>query len=728
MEQLWYGWAERGQQGYNRQQIISASPGLMDSSSRLTRIALSQCQRPIKATFGWCDIKGIRLVFRRTPTGLDDRERPGNFFVHIVAGRLDEINPTSLSRIASTLLCSLPDDVPESLPRLDHHSPEFAGDFRSSEDLHSRALAFYLENLSRGQLTAFQTTPDMGSSLACHVASHMPASLGLVGFSAHEGNAQDRSFDVLACAVHSPLFHSTDPSSDPSQRARLGAALLTDAARGVSSAQRCVQELVSISKSRRDFSNFLLAWIDIEQADEHTLDSEKFRWLAGNRVFRDRLSALAMLGHIVTLAIKGNMDAGALLDTLLSDGQTRHLEIIKDRISAVNGPADILVSLSGARASESVRVSITEIVGEGVVQYLVGASSRQRVELLQLFMPPRDAPGDVIFWLADRNLFAEIVENPKYPLHWKLRIVKYHSDTLAEEILADFIYRNPMVVREILEGVPGNVLLGKMEKALQCLDPAVSLRLIVSISGVVPASTELRWWNNCAARLSPMNFFAAVRDRAIRHGDLDDAVVVSAFVNARASASDLGVDPPDISALSEAFNDRMSGASRNAWRYVVRCFVLLDLEGELPEMHTRSVVESALLLEADVRSIVWECVASRIVSAQSSAGFMRGVRILCESLHRDLVAHTLLRILALNSSARSLDRFLHWVILSEDYDTAESNPGSLLRSVDLRLVRRIAVAVGHETSRDLRAQCRSKATRRWLAEVSPVKRGIWGRK
>ena len=85
--QLWYGWAARGAEGTNQEQIIAGSGNLADRSSALAQFVLQWCYDSHRLAFGWVEREGVVVAFRRTPTGLDASGWSGAFFVHALVWR-----------------------------------------------------------------------------------------------------------------------------------------------------------------------------------------------------------------------------------------------------------------------------------------------------------------------------------------------------------------------------------------------------------------------------------------------------------------------------------------------------------------------------------------------------------------------------------------------------------------------------------------------------------------
>lgn len=93
-EQIWYTWARRGVEGYNKAQVRATTAGLADPHAPLTAAARRLCRydRPASGldpamapvAFGWVDAQGYRFVFRRCATPPGPEGQRAAFAAHVL--------------------------------------------------------------------------------------------------------------------------------------------------------------------------------------------------------------------------------------------------------------------------------------------------------------------------------------------------------------------------------------------------------------------------------------------------------------------------------------------------------------------------------------------------------------------------------------------------------------------------------------------------------------------
>jgi hypothetical protein len=720
IEQLWYGWAARGVEGLNMQQIIAASPGLTDRSVLLTQVALTQCTPATEPTFGWYAHNDIHIVFRRSPAGLDGRGRPGNYFVHVLAADKAELPASALAAIVTggVLLGALPDEPPDKLPHVT------LGDLPAADEEDEPALlgvlAGYLANLRDGRLTALAADPHRAAVLAGLIAATMPAQLGLTGFSATEKQDRAAHYDLVSGPPPNPLFGQVDPDDQLDLLDTDSARLLVSARRD-RTATECVELLAAGQSSRREFALAVADWCAIERADPGSITSETLQLLLDRPGIRRRFTRLPALPHIVELAFSGDRRAGQTADAFHTDGQSRILDLVCDHVRATPEGAATLHALvrGGARNLAIAAVSTLALGGEPLD--LASLDEMQQLALLDLFPADQEDSPAVTALLHDSGLGPAVVGRARYPLAWRVLAARRHAARTPPEQFAALLQQEPDCAADLLTEHRDAAVIQRIGEALARIDVGSARHVLWTSAGLVDPWTDQAWWDTVRGRLDPPALFALIAERAHRLGDIDDRSAADAFVKAANYALANRLPPPSFVELRQIFGV-VRGTDR-AWPAVAAAFVELGEDcfsstGVLRTLHAIRDVPG----KGD-RQDLRDLLLCRFLAASDRNAFDLGMAEIERYYGCPDAAAFLLRgatgLPAL--TATSVERLLSWGVRS----ISRANlPESIVDALDSQQVRTLVTQARYDVPRAIRDRCRNKPARRWLDQVT-TKRRSW---
>lgn len=722
IEQLWFGWSETGLEGSNRQQIIAASPGLADPTAVFTRTVLRYCYSPSEPTVGWCEADGIRMVFRRTPRGLDGRGRPGNYFVHALAAQQDQLHPVQLSAVlADQLLRSeAPTAAQTALAVLTIDAPPPRLPVEASRGRH--ALGHYLANLNAGRLTALRAEPTEVAALAAYVAQHIPESLGLVGFSEREATDASTQYDLTAAPAPNPLFADADPDVEPPPLWLSAVELLIDAAGGNQNATDCVSVLAATRASRRDFVVALGNWCAIERGDPEAVTASALRWLDGEPALRRRAMRLPVFDIVVSRAIGGDSTAGAVLE----HSYQLHPTSVVDHVSAaLNGT--LAGGLSGllAAGARSVTQAVIDAVCRREIDLSMLPLDNQRA-LLSLFGAERHVTRPVACLLSNRELATSIVGDPSWPLDWQVRAARLHAGRLTTEPVRRLLSLWPDSSALLCELPTPAPLLDLLSNAINGLDLAQAIRMREAARHRVPTQIDRAWWLTIHQQLGPLDRLQLLA-RSERDGGHGTACLAAPdCVDAIGACAAQGYELPQPDELYRVLGLRepslVSKSLRNA------CFAIyqvnpyrsrmpglapaIDAIREVPEDMSRSAMAELLiwrLLESrydeDFAHAISQIRNTLEVPAATGPRLWRGARVVARR-NPKAVAH----LIAWNA----------WILDLEPPETVWVPEPAQVR----KLAEEARVSVQEVVAQAL-LRPRGKTARRWLTALVPTrKRGM----
>jgi hypothetical protein len=720
IEQLWYGWAARGVEGLNMQQIIAASPGLTSRSTLLTQIALTQCTPASEPTFGWYAHNDIHIVFRRSPAGLDGRGRPGNYFVHVLAADKAELPACALAAIVTSglLLGALPDELPSKLPHVtlddlpapDEDEPALLG-----------VLAGYLANLRDGRLTALATDPDRAAGLAGLIAATMPAHLGLTGFSAREKQNRAAHYDLVSGPPPNPLFGQVDPADQLDQLDTDSARLLIAAGRD-RAASECVELLAAGQSSRRDFALAVADWCAIERADPGSITSKTLQLLIDRPGIRRRFTSLPALPRIVELAFAGDGRAGQTADAFHLDGQSRILDLVCDHVRATPEGAATLHALVRAGARNLAIAAVGTLAQGGEHLDLASLGEIQQLSMLDLFPPDPEASPTVKALLQDSGLGTAVVGRARYPLAWQVLAARRHAARTTPEQFTALLQQEPDCVTNLLTQHPEAAVIQRIGEALARIEVGSARQILRASAGLVAPPTEQTWWDTLCGRLDPPTLFALIAERARRLKDVDDRSAADAFVKAANYARVKRLPPPSFIELGQIF--RTAPATEEAWRAVTTAFVELGEDGFRSQRMLRTLDAIQQVSQRSDRQNLIDLFLCRILAANDRSAFDHGIAEV--ERHYGCPATAALLLRAATSlpapTATSAERLLNWGVRNI---SRANSPESVADALDSHRVRTVLAEARYAIPRALRDRCTNKLARRWLAQVTTEHRGGW---
>lgn len=231
LEQLRYTWAPQGLEGLARFQVVGTSAGLQDLRTPRARLALELCaysppSSPTTAewvSFGWVDNKGDRYVFRRTPIGLDEIGRPGNFAAHVLVGPTADISAGVILRAfwSSQWWTGDLSDANQDWARLPEVDLDVWGAavVSPAKDPASVSLAVTTMLRERGARVVLGVDPDTAVRAALRLADGAPGLLGNGAFSTFERGKREPWFAVLGSTGSLPERSYPTGASGPEERA-----------------------------------------------------------------------------------------------------------------------------------------------------------------------------------------------------------------------------------------------------------------------------------------------------------------------------------------------------------------------------------------------------------------------------------------------------------------------------------------------------------------------------
>jgi hypothetical protein len=282
--QLWYGWAPRGLEGVNQEQIVAGSGNLGSRASSLTQMVLPWCYYQKTGSRGWIERDGVGVAFRRTPTGRDARGREGAFFVHAVVWEHGTMPASLLTGLwdATFWVTGPPDDPPARLEPIRGEAELGLGDALIVDDeTLSLTLAGVLENLAGSRLSALDLPPAQAYGVASQLAAVLPPKFGLISFSSYEERDRAEAYDLVAGNPAGSHHTPVGPGTQPGDHAREAARLMLLASSGDAGARDVVSLIADRSNSLREFADRMRRWAALELASvaDRQVDAESFALL-----------------------------------------------------------------------------------------------------------------------------------------------------------------------------------------------------------------------------------------------------------------------------------------------------------------------------------------------------------------------------------------------------------------------------------------------------------------
>ncbi len=712
IEQLWFGWSEVGLEGSNLQQIIAASPGLSDPRSPTTQKALKFCYSPARPTTGWCQADGVRVIFRRTPLGLDGRGRPGKYFVHVLAG--DDLRPAQIDSIINSqlLLSQAPETAGTMLEQVP--SPDTASlATLSPPEAGIEAVGHYLANLAAGRLTALRATSERAVQLASFVARLLPDSLGLVGFSESETASDSAQYDITLAPAPTPLFAEIDPASSAPDGWREAAQLLLDADAGDQYARDCIGVLAGSAATRRDFSIALSHWCAIERGTLDAVTMDALSWLDQEPALRRRALRSAALSTIVELALQGRQPAALVLEHDLDSNGSLVLDAVclaaQDRLAIA---VDRLASAGATALSRAIisRMSPFEI------DLAPLQPNRQRA-LLDLFRSDGQRSPAVERLLDNLSLAVSIVGDPRVPVGWQIFAIRKHAARLQASAIGQFLARWPDLTDQLCASPVSASVLDQIGTAMDGLDVPLALRIRDNAAECIPDEVDREWWMACYQRLNPRQRLDLLGRAGRQSRYVSPSATAKACAAAIAWCCERSESLPPVDLLLQVLSRRgHSDDSVALYRFCLaignagRRYLVLD---PMVERIARTV-------DPYQRSAMTELLVWRLLETEEADDFWRGIRRVARLEEAVDIAPRLWRAADAMVHQHPLVavHLISWTAAVLDQDKSSD----VVRTMQPERVRQLLERSNcQQLAAHERTRAHGKAAQRWLDKVLPPK-------
>jgi hypothetical protein len=567
--QLLFGWAPRGSEGVNRQQIIAASGRLGDRAQVATQIVLRYCYRPRQETFGWAQDQGVEIAFRRTLTGVDGSGRPGAFLAHALVYRPGTVPRHSLGRLwnAGVWHRQPPDDLID-LPALTSLSELELGEPPAVDDrIAETALAHHLANAAAGRKSAVPGDEPAAVATATRIAELLPASVELPSFSTDEDD-NARLYDMLAGNTNE-LFLPLQGALNPDGLWTDAARLLIDAATGDAAASAAVDAATAGAANSREAAERLYACVAVvgAAADGAAVEPHALELAASDPRFAGWLVDRAGMRWVGAPLVAGDRDAATFVGAAIQASRGDRLAEIAPEIVAattVHG-TDTLHELHGM-GEPSVPAIARQVVEEwGRAGKLERLSPADGVALLRIIAsrggPPGRA-GDLL--LGAPALTRDVANAAGLAVGWRAEATARNPTALDPTNLAQLLAHDPGFASELLRRDSPGVRMA-ITRAIDVADLDMARVAAAAAAAHVDTATGDGWRWHALIRLPPLERYShmaklahARRDLPVQYAEtLLDAYVEMITV---ARASRMRLTPPRPM--------RVSGDSRrvSAWR------------------------------------------------------------------------------------------------------------------------------------------------------------------
>ncbi len=560
--QLWFGWASRGAEGLNRQQIIAASGVLDDPDQPLTQKVLHVCYGPRRPTFGWVDRPGLRVAFRRSPTGLDSRGRPGNFFVHALAAAPQALPPAALGPLFSSPLWheAAPPDPPRKLPALDGLATLRLGPPVTIAPAELRTLlAGHLANVARGKRSAVALPDDAAAAAAARIAAALPPAFGLQGFSTDEAADRAEGYDLVAGKPPSARFAAIAPDAAVDAAWQDVAELLLAAAEGDCAAADAVAALAERAATADAFASSLREWTlldrgvapgDAAGAPPH---AGTLRTAASDPRLARRLLDGPGRTRLFQAVAAGQPDALAIVRQAGEHGREDALAApLATALEPLPPPAAAATLSELAQVNRSLASAVADPLLRRWEQEQATArlSPADAIVLARILPAPVGAPGHGAATLLEEPALVEaIAVSPAVAVEWRALATARTPDVLQPSELARALIEQPGFARALLTR-PSPAVLNAIGAAIDAVAPTQG-RAIVETAAPYVAEVEADAWRwsvlsrlpDAAARYRQMQLLLV---RRLAAGDVWALRALDAFVEAVMTVRDAGTPLPHL--------------------------------------------------------------------------------------------------------------------------------------------------------------------------------------
>jgi hypothetical protein len=534
--QLWFGWAAKGAQGINKQQIIAGSGVLTDASNPITLQATAACYLPRRRTFGWVDQVGLRVVFRRRLAGLDGAGRPGRFFVHVLVAEPPTLPPDVLGRLwdADVWMDDIPAEFRTTLDAFTAPEQLRLGDQPGDVDHDelTRLIGGHLANLARGQRSAIATDERTAVAVAVAVADVLPDALALRGFSTDEPEERAHAYDLVAGEPPDGLFAPIAPDAGISATWRAAASLVIEAATGDSAAEAVIRTLTSQAAGRETLAATLHAWAaaDRKSSTDERVDPREIAAvlrLAANDVdLALRLIDGDGAARVARAFVDGAPAAGDVLRIAGAHGRSHAMA---DLLHPLLMPLDPRVALGVLeRLVETVPVARQLLLRRLLADWadagtLQAFGAEEGLGLARSVAATQAGHVDVIDGLTRHPPFAKAIATARdLPVAWRASAVAAEPTALEPTALASALAREkgfaPVVLRH-----PSPSILDAVAAAVDAAPVGIALQALDAARAFAPGLDADEWSWLVYARLDPRQRLRRVNELV---GYRDDAVTI----------------------------------------------------------------------------------------------------------------------------------------------------------------------------------------------------------
>ena len=498
--QLWYGWAARGAEGTNQEQIIAGSGNLADRSSALAQFVLQWCYDSHRLAFGWVEREGVVVAFRRTPTGLDASGRSGAFFVHALVWRGGLLAPELLAGLsgAHVWMTEPPDEPPAQLEPL--RGVESLG-LGPSVDVDAAALKRYLgshlANVAQGRGSVIDDEDD-ALGIASRIAAALPARFGLPAFSSHESERTASQYDLLAPPAPEQLFSPVRRGGDPDPLSAKAAQILLSARHGDRLARSVVDALAEGTPSVVAFVDAFRHWAALDgRRPQHPAPAvASLAVVAGDPRL---VASLVERGNAATLA-RGIVEGEGARELMSAAERSGSATTILDELCNELLNRTRLAAWAALQRLEVGAPAVRAAARRGAREVVARPGPPGRAERRGCGRPgavARAEPPTEEVEAAARELLGSatatraLVEDVQLPAGWRGRAAAGHPEAVPDETLVRLVLDEPPFARMLLESA-GETVVARLEDALARMTPQAAVRCAEIAARHLPEPTGVR--------------------------------------------------------------------------------------------------------------------------------------------------------------------------------------------------------------------------------------------
>jgi len=652
IDQLWFGWAARGAEGVNKQQIIAGSGVLTDSRNPRTIQVLASCYAPPQLAFGWMDHPGLRVAFRRRIAGRDGRGRLGRFFVHALAADPIEMPPPVLAQLWSAGIWA--DDAPaepdSQLDAFDAPDDLMLGAAPAAvEEEHLRVLlAAHLWNLARGGRSALDVDGATAVAIATAFGQVLPSGLALRGFSTEESERHAQKYDLVAGLPPTGQFASIAPDSSVSGASRSAASLLLDAAHGDDVAKGAVEALAERAATRDAFAAVLHTWAEVDRRPSSHGErfpqelASMFEQVAGSTDLVLRLADGDGAERIAEAFVARLPAARAVIGTAASNGRGAALVAVlqpslvaltpSQALALLEELADVapqvygqlLAELAGMWTSDGSSATLEPAEVLSLVRNLLSTGGPMRtVELLASI--PASAG-----WIASAG---------DIPARYRALAVAANAGALPAPALAGELANKPGFA-EVLLDVARPEILDAVAAAVDAVPPRDALEIVRACERFA-SQLDVDAWRWSAYRRSPLLERLNGVSLLIRHRDSVSAVWMERLLDTYVETVKQELDAGTSLRVLEVALMHETSVRSSAWN---RALSALQRDDLTALGMARVVSETAQHLSWEDWEVISEFAVERsLVKCASERDFEQAVRELRVGEPREVIALCLAR-------------------------------------------------------------------------------------